>query len=84
MSVLRGLGALLLLSPAGVYSSCVKVIKKDVVILGGGASGAHAAVRLREDFGKSVVVVEKQSRLVSILRGASICDDDDGRDEGHC
>jgi ribulose 1,5-bisphosphate synthetase/thiazole synthase len=39
-------------------------IQKDVVIIGGGASGAHAAVRLREDFGKSVVVVEKQSILV--------------------
>ena len=40
------------------------IIKKDVVILGGGASGAHAAVRLREDYGKSVVIVEKQSNLV--------------------
>jgi len=40
-------------------------IHRDVAIVGGGASGAHAAVRLREDFGKSVVVIEKQSRLVS-------------------
>ncbi|TPX15260.1 uncharacterized protein E0L32_004537 [Thyridium curvatum] len=40
-----------------------RVIHKDVVILGGGASGAHAAVRLREDFGKSIVLVEKQGRL---------------------
>lgn len=40
------------------------IIKKDVVILGGGASGAHAADRLREDYGKSVVIVEKQSNLV--------------------
>ena len=40
------------------------VIKKDVAILGGGASGAHAAVRLREDHGQSVIVVEKQENLV--------------------
>ncbi|RYP10595.1 hypothetical protein DL764_000565 [Monosporascus ibericus] len=39
------------------------VITKDVVILGGGASGSHAAVRLRDDYGKSVVVVEKEERL---------------------
>ena len=41
------------------------VISKDVAIIGGGASGSHAAVRLREDFGKSVVVIEKQGHLVS-------------------
>ncbi|KAK2613467.1 hypothetical protein N8I77_000380 [Diaporthe amygdali] len=39
------------------------VIDTDVAIIGGGASGSYAAVRLREDFGKSVVVVEKQNRL---------------------
>src|SRR3569833_2055665 len=46
------------------------VIQRDVVIIGGGASGAHAAVRLREDFKKSVILVEKQSILVrsSLLR----------------
>jgi succinate dehydrogenase/fumarate reductase flavoprotein subunit len=37
----------------------------DVVIVGGGATGAYAAVRLREDYGKSVLVIEKQNRLVS-------------------
>lgn len=36
----------------------------DIAIIGGGASGAYAAVRLREDFGKNIVVVEKQDRLV--------------------
>jgi len=41
-------------------------ITKDVLILGGGASGAHAAVRLREDLGKSVAVIEKQDHLVSL------------------
>jgi hypothetical protein len=40
------------------------VIVKDVAIIGGGASGSHAAVRLREDFGKTLVVVEKQNQLV--------------------
>ena len=44
-------------------------ITRDVAIVGGGASGAHAAVRLREDFGKSVVVIEKQSRLVRRFHG---------------
>ena len=40
------------------------IVKKDVAILGGGASGAHAAVHLREDHGQSVIVVEKQENLV--------------------
>jgi ribulose 1,5-bisphosphate synthetase/thiazole synthase len=39
----------------------------DVAIVGGGATGAYAAVRLREDYGKSVLVIEKQNRLVSPL-----------------
>ncbi|KAF3356325.1 hypothetical protein VDGD_08210 [Verticillium dahliae] len=39
------------------------VIERDVVVLGGGASGAHAAVRLREDYGKSVILVEKKAEL---------------------
>lgn len=41
-----------------------RTIYKDVVILGGGASGSHAAVRLREDFNKSIIIVEKQNNLV--------------------
>jgi len=44
-----------------------KIIYKDVAIIGGGAAGAHAAVRLRERFGKSVVVIEKDTLLVSGL-----------------
>lgn len=45
-----------------------RIITKDVAILGGGASGAHAAVRLREDFGKSTIVIEKQEDLVCQFR----------------
>lgn len=40
------------------------VLFKDVVIVGGGASGSYAAVRLREDFGKSITLVEKDEVLV--------------------
>jgi len=39
------------------------VIHKDVVIIGGGASGTYAAVRLRDDFKKSIVVVERDDHL---------------------
>ncbi|KAF7548325.1 hypothetical protein G7046_g8712 [Stylonectria norvegica] len=38
-------------------------IQKDVVIIGGGASGAYAAVRLKEDYGKSILLVEKADIL---------------------
>lgn len=38
-------------------------ITKDVVIIGGGASGTYAAVRLREDLGKSIVVIEPRPNL---------------------
>ena len=34
------------------------IIERDIAIIGGGASGTHAAIRLR-DSGQSVVVVEK-------------------------
>ncbi|KAL1854822.1 hypothetical protein Daus18300_011338 [Diaporthe australafricana] len=39
------------------------VITKDIVIIGGGASGAHAAVRLREDLDQDIILIEKQSIL---------------------
>lgn len=54
------------LAQADVASaSNMHTITKDVVIIGGGASGAYAAIRLKEDYKKSVVVVEKEARLVS-------------------
>ena len=40
------------------------VIQKDVVIIGGGATGAHAAVQLKTAFSKSVILIEKESLLV--------------------
>ncbi|WQF82896.1 Putative FAD/NAD(P)-binding domain superfamily [Colletotrichum destructivum] len=44
-------------------SAATKIVHKDVVILGGGASGSHAAIRLREDYNKTIIVVEKQARI---------------------
>lgn len=38
------------------------IIVRDVAIIGGGSSGTHAAISLK-DKGKSIVVVEKQARL---------------------
>jgi phytoene dehydrogenase-like protein len=39
------------------------IITRDVCIIGGGATGTYSAVRLSQDLGKSVVVVEKTDRL---------------------
>jgi heterodisulfide reductase subunit A-like polyferredoxin len=44
-----------------------EVVKKDVLIVGGGASGAHAAVRLRDHYGLNIALVEKQDILVRII-----------------
>jgi hypothetical protein len=38
------------------------IIERDVCIIGGGASGTYAAVRLRQ-IGKSVALIEKEDRL---------------------
>ena len=45
--------------------------ERDVVVIGGGAAGAHAAVWLR-DHGKTVALVEKQDTLVSFLPTSSV------------
>ncbi|KAJ5102436.1 hypothetical protein NUU61_004658 [Penicillium alfredii] len=39
------------------------IITRDVAIVGGGASGTYAAVRLQQDLRKSVVVVERKNVL---------------------
>jgi len=52
---------------AFAVAAAPRTIYKDVAILGGGASGAHAAVRLREDFNKSIIIVEAQYNLVFVF-----------------
>lgn len=49
---------------ANVAGGANAAIDTDIAIIGGGGSGAYAAVRLREDFGKKIVVVEQENRLV--------------------
>lgn len=39
------------------------VIVRDIAIVGGGATGTYAAIRLQQDFNKSVVVVERENTL---------------------
>lgn len=39
------------------------IIERDIAILGAGASGTYAAVRLREDYNRSIVVVEKDDHI---------------------
>ncbi|OHW97021.1 FAD dependent oxidoreductase-like protein [Colletotrichum incanum] len=58
-----GCAAMLLAQEAMAGESCCnQIVSRDVVVVGGGAAGAHAAVWLR-DHGHSVVVVEKASQL---------------------
>ena len=57
----------LVLADTDSGDAATPIIYKDVAIIGGGASGAYSAVRLREDEGLSVVVVEKQDRLVRLI-----------------
>ena len=44
------------------WASAPTKIVRDVCVIGGGSAGTYAAVQLKT-FGKSVVVIEKQSRL---------------------
>jgi ribulose 1,5-bisphosphate synthetase/thiazole synthase len=62
-SPVLGLAAAASLATASLLPN---ILFKDVVVVGGGASGAYAAVRLRDDFGKSVGLIEKQSILVRL------------------
>ncbi|KAK0744447.1 hypothetical protein B0T21DRAFT_280639 [Apiosordaria backusii] len=47
----------------GENNERIRTIYRDVAIIGGGASGSYSAVRLREDYNVSVVVIEKNSNL---------------------
>jgi hypothetical protein len=50
------------LAEGNAWASAPTRIVRDVCVIGGGSSGTYAAVRLR-NLGKSVVVLEKESRL---------------------
>ncbi|RMD40164.1 hypothetical protein DV735_g4946, partial [Chaetothyriales sp. CBS 134920] len=60
ISLLTGLISLLSL-PVCSYSN-PNIIHRDVAIIGGGAAGTYAAIRLR-DLGDTVVLVEKDAQL---------------------
>lgn len=62
----------LLAQALSVASQNTSVITKDVIIIGGGAGGAHAAVRLLRDMGQSIVLIEQQSILVRNSHGCLI------------
>lgn len=69
-----GVSLIATLFTQGVWASanrCSQTITRDVVVIGGGASGAHAAVWLH-DAGKSVVLVERADQLVSFNRFGSV------------
>lgn len=51
-----------------------KTITRDVAIIGGGAAGSYAAVRLRQDYNVSVVLIEKEAVLVSWSKWGGILD----------
>jgi hypothetical protein len=65
LGTLLGVLALFRVVIAGHYP--LPIVNTDVVILGGGASGTYAAVRLREDYGKKVLLIEMEAVLVGIL-----------------
>lgn len=49
---------------AAATVATASTISKDVVIIGGGASGSYAGIRLKEDFGKDIALIETENRLV--------------------
>lgn len=62
-SWLLPLTALLALTTATTCTSLNStILYRDVAVIGGGASGTYAAIRLQEE-GKTVALLEKQNRL---------------------
>ncbi|RSM77322.1 FAD-dependent oxidoreductase [Kibdelosporangium aridum] len=61
LKAMAGAGAAVIVTPQA-HASGSRVIERDVCVIGGGASGSYAAVRLR-DLGRSVVLVERKGRL---------------------
>lgn len=61
--------SLIAAAPLAIAAEPPEFLFKDVVIVGGGASGSYAAVRLRDDFGKSIALIEKEEILVSDCDG---------------
>ncbi|KAK8067747.1 hypothetical protein PG996_006859 [Apiospora saccharicola] len=59
---LVGIAALLICNAACAKTPPSRVLKPDVAIVGGGAGGAHAALRLK-DMGKSIVLIEQEDIL---------------------
>jgi FAD dependent oxidoreductase len=79
VTIMFSLSIRALVSAAGSAAivTALDVVAKDVVVIGGGASGAYAAFRLREDYGQSIALIEKEETLVSTSSRPTYTEDDD-------
>lgn len=66
-STLLQAGGLLAIHRAAAKCAPRSTVNTDVIIIGGGAGGAHAAVQLT-DAGQDVIVIEKQADLVRFVK----------------
>ncbi|KAK5661066.1 hypothetical protein OQA88_10956 [Cercophora sp. LCS_1] len=71
LRILAGLVAVASVATSAALPNSIasRLLVKNVAIVGGGASGSHAALRLKEDFGQSVVVIEKADHLGGHVAG---------------